>query len=235
MNNSTKYLNVITSVLLVITIILTVLSGFVRFVATNKSIYSKLLEDSNTYYVVEEALSNKMSSLLGSDISEDLKESIITEDDIRKEADVVLDCMISNLVSGQPTIPEIDTSIYKERIADALNSLTGYDVKITDDNNLTSSIQINDYYVTPIKTISNSTDLIGENMFVLEKLNKVNNNDAVLFNMASRAELEAKGRAMLQERGLTEAEARQKAAAMGITEDDVWNYLEQNGYLDEES
>ena len=235
MNNSTKYLNVITSVLLVITIILTVLSGFVRFVATNKSIYSKLLEDSNTYYVVEEALSNKMSSLLGSDISEDLKESIITEDDIRKEADVVLDCMISNLVSGQPTIPEIDTSIYKERIADALNSLTGYDVKITDDNNLTSSIQINDYYVTPIKTISNSTDLIGENMFVLEKLNKVNNNDVVLFNMASRAELEAKGRAMLQERGLTEAEARQKAAAMGITEDDVWNYLEQNGYLDEES
>jgi len=135
MNNSRKYVNVIASILLFITVLLTILSGFVRFIATNKYIYLKLLENSNTYCVVEEALSNKMSKLLGNDISEDLKKSIITEEDIRKEADTVLDCMLSDLISGQANIPEIDTSIYKERIADALKSLTGYDVKITDDNN----------------------------------------------------------------------------------------------------
>lgn len=235
MNNSRKYVNVIASILLVITVILTILSGFVRFVATNKSVYLKLLEDSNTYYVVEQALSNKMSKILGNDISEDLKKSIITEEDIRKEADVVLDYMISNLVSGQPTVPEIDTSIYKERIADALKSLTGYDFKINGNNDLTSNIELNDYYVTSINITSNRVELIGENMFASEKLNKVSNNVAVLFNMASRSELEARGRAMLKERGITEAEARQKAAAMGISEDDIWNYLKQNGYLDDES
>ena len=234
MNNSRKYVNVIASILLVITVILTILSGFVRFIATNKYIYLKLLENSNTYCVVEEALSNKMSKLLGNDISEDLKKSIITEEDIRKEADTVLDCMLSDLISGQANIPEIDTSIYKERIADALKSLTGYDVKINN-NDLAINIQLNDYYVTPINSISNSEELIGENMFAIKKLNKVDNNDAVLFNMATRAELEAQGRAMLRERGITEEEARQKAAAKGISEEDVWNYLEQNGYLDDES
>lgn len=234
MNNSRKYVNVIASILLVITVILTILSGFVRFVATNKYIYLKLLENSNTYCVVEEALSNKMSKLLGNDISEDLKKSIITEEDIRKEADTVLDCMLSDLISGQANIPEIDTSIYKERIADALKSLTGYDVKINN-NDLAINIQLNDYYVTPINSISNSEELIGENMFAIKKLNKAENNDAVLFNMATRAELEAQGRAMLKERGITEEEARQKAAAKGISEEDVWNYLEQNGYLDDES
>ena len=234
MNNSRKYVNVIASILLVITVIFTILSGFVRFVATNKYIYLKLLENSNTYCVVEEALSNKMSKLLGNDISEDLKKSIITEEDIRKEADTVLDCMLSDLISGQANIPEIDTSIYKERIADALKSLTGYDVKINN-NDLASNIQLNDYYVTPINSISNSEELIGENMFAIKKLNKAENNDAVLFNMSTRAELEAQGRAMLKERGITEEEARQKAAAKGISEEDVWNYLEQNGYLDDES
>lgn len=234
MNNSRKYVNVIASILLVITVIFTILSGFVRFVATNKYIYLKLLENSNTYCVVEEALSNKMSKLLGNDISEDLKKSIITEEDIRKEADTVLDCMLSDLISGQANIPEIDTSIYKERIADALKSLTGYDVKINN-NDLAINIQLNDYYVTPINSISNSEELIGENMFAIKKLNKAENNDAVLFNMATRAELEAQGRAMLKERGITEEEARQKAAAKGISEEDVWNYLEQNGYLDDES
>lgn len=235
MKNSKKFTNIILSILLVVTIILAALSGIVRFAATNKAVYLNLLEESNTYSIVEEALSNKMAAILGDDISENLKKSIITEEDIRKEADVVLDCVISNLISGQAVLPQIDTEIYKERVADALKSLTGFEVESNNDNNLTSSIQFNDVCLTSINVLEKNDRLINENMFNAGNLNNNKNNNFVLVNMASRAELEAKGRALLREKGLTEEEARRKAAERGISEQDVWNYLEENGYLDEES
>lgn len=234
MNNSKKFANIILSIVLVVTIILTILSSIIRFSATNKGIYLRLLEDSNTYSNVEQALSNKMVAILGNDISENLKESIITEEDIRKEANVALDCILSDLISGQANIPQIDTTIYKERIAEALNTLTGFEAKIRSDKNLTSSIQSNDMCLTPINTVNSNDKLIGEDMFNVHNLNEDKNNDLTLVNMASRAELEAQGRAMLKEKGLTEEEARRKAAERGISEQDVWNYLEENGYLDDE-
>lgn len=235
MINLKKNTNIILSILLVVTIILAALSGIVRFAATNKAVYLNLLEESNTYYNVEEALSNKMAAILGDDISENLKKSIITEEDIRKEAYVVLDCVISNLISGQAVLPQIDTEIYKQRVADALKSLTGFEVESNNDNNLTSSIQFNDVCLTSINVLEKNDRLINENMFNAGNLNNNKNNNFVLVNMASRAELEAKGRALLREKGLTEEEARRKAAERGISEQDVWNYLEENGYLDEES
>lgn len=235
MKNSKKFTNIILSILLVVTIILAALSGIVRFAATNKAVYLNLLEESNTYSIVEEALSNKMAAILGDDISENLKKSIITEEDIRKEAYVVLDCVISNLIGGQAVLPQIDTEIYKERVADALKSLTGFEFKVKNDNNLTSSIQFNDVCLTSINILEKNDRLINENMVNAGNLNNNKNNNFVLVNMASRAELEAKGRALLREKGLTEEEARRKAAERGISEQDVWNYLKENGYLDEES
>ena len=235
MNNSKKFANIILSIVLVVTIILTILSSIIRFSATNKGLYLRLLEDSNTYSNAEQALSNKMVAILGNDISENLKESIITEEDIRKEANVALDCILSDLISGQANIPQIDTTIYKERIAEALNTLTGFEAKIRSDKNLTSSIQSNDMCLTPINTVNSNDKLIGESMFNIHNLNENKNNDLILVNVATRAELEAQGRAMLKEKGLTEEEARRKAAERGISEQDVWNYLEENGYLDEES
>lgn len=235
MKNSKKLTNIILCILLVVTIILTALSGIVRFAATNKAVYLNLLEESNTYSIVEEALSNKMAAILGDDISENLKKSIITEEDIRKEADVVLNCIISNLISGQAVLPQVDTEIYKERVADALKSLTGFEFNVKNDKNLTNSTQFNDVCLTSINVLEKNDRLIHKNMFNEHNLNNNKNNNFVLVNMASRAELEAKGRALLREKGLTEEEARRKAAERGISEQDVWNYLEENGYLDEES
>ena len=234
MTKTKKIANIIASIILVLTIILTMLSGICRFILTNKSIYLNLLEKSNTYSIIKDELYKKMSAILGEDISEDLKKSIITEEDVRKEADVVLDCMISDLISGQADIPEIDTSIYKERIADALKSLAGYERISSNDTNLTSNIQDEDLSVRPVKLSIENTNLIGENMIVSSNLNKKNDQQFYIINLATRQELEAKGRAILKEKGISEAEARQKAAEKGITEDDVWNYLRESGYLDEE-
>ena len=234
MTKTKKIANIIASIILVLTIILTMLSGICRFTLTNKSIYLNLLEKSNTYSIIENELYKKMSAILGEDISEDLKKSIITEDDVRKEADVVLDCMISDLVNGQANIPEIDTSIYKERIADALKSLVGYENISNNDINLTSNIQDEDLSVRPVKLSVENLNLARKNMTVSSNLNKKNNQQFCIINLATREELEAKGRAILKEKGITEEEARQKAAERGITEDDVWNYLKESGYLDEE-
>lgn len=235
MNNSQRFINIILSIILIFAIILTTLSGIIRFPVTNKGIYLRLLEDSNTYSNIEQALSNKMVSILGNDISENLKNSIITTEDIKKEANVVLDCIISDLISGQPNIPEIDTTIYKERIAAALNTLAGFEDNTKKDKSLTSDAQIYGDYLTPI-TVSNIEEkLVSESKFNVSKLNNNKNNNLILVNIATRAEIEAKGRAILKSKGITEEEARRKAALMGITEEDVWNYLEANGYLDEKS
>lgn len=236
MNASKRYLNVVTSIFMVITLILVMLSGFVKFVVTDKNIYLNLLENSSTYSIIEQALTAKMSRILGSGISDELKKSIITEDDIRKEANVVLDCVISDLISGQPNEPEIDTSVYKQRMADVLKTLTGYKVEVNNDNKLTNNNNINDYYICPINVIKKNDMMLNDSeLYFAEYLEGGIAEDIVFQNLATKAELEAQGRAMLKEKGITEEEARQKAAERGISEEDVWNYLEQNGYLDEES
>ena len=226
-----KYINILILIMLVFSIVLSVFSSVIKFVITDKKIYVKLLEKSNTYAVVQEHLYAKMDSILGNDISSDLKKSIITEDDIKREADKVLDCMISNIIYGQTNIPDIDTSVYNIRVAEALASLTGYEVNIGDNKNITYIEDINSY-LTPLsnKTIVKTEKEYMQNMVY----NHTMDQEIVINEIASRAELEAQGRAMLKSMGYTEEEARKKLAEKGLSESDVWNYLESNGYLDEE-
>lgn len=226
-----KSTNIILSIILIFAIILATLSGIIRFPMTNKGIYLRLLENSNTYSNIEQALSNKMVSILGNDISENLKDSIITMEDIKKEADVVIDCIISDLISGQADIPEIDTTVYKQRIAEALNTLTGFEDNIKKHKSLTTDAQIYGNNLMPVTGLNIEEKLVSKSNFNVSNLN----NNLILINIATRAEIEAKGRAILKSKGITEEEARRKAALMGITEEDVWNYLEASGYLDEKS
>ncbi|MDO5518251.1 MAG: hypothetical protein Q4F66_11900 [Clostridium sp.] len=227
------WINVAITALLTCTILITMLSAFVRFTLTDKQIYLKLLDNTNTYAAVTDTLYGKMSNILGSDVSEDLKKSIITEEDVRKEADVVLDCMINNLINGQTMEPYIDTDIYKERIAEALKSLTGYDAYINNRKNLTSSNIIGGYTIQPMNLITKS-DSESKSTYLKADNYKIINDDLFFENLATRAELEAQGRAMLREKGMTEAQARAKLAEKGISEEQVWQYLRDNGYLDSE-
>lgn len=233
MKKTTKYINVVITVLLICTILVTMLSAFVRFSLTNKKTYLNLLESTNTYSAVTDSLYGKMNAILGNDISEDLKKAIITEDDVRKEADVVLDGMIGNLINGQTNVPEIDTDIYKDRIVEALNSLTGYDAYIDKKKNLASYQGISKYTIEPMNLIIESGS--NTNNINLKVANsKKTSNDLFFEKLATRAELEARARAILKEKGITEAEARAKMAERGITEEYLWQYAKEHGYLDEE-
>ena len=141
-------------------------------------------------------------------------------------------------------IPNIDTSIYKVRVAQALSSLTGYEIEI---DNAAENINVTDsqiysydseYIITPLNVFNNTNgtvrqDLLFENTAYM-KSSSFNNDAVIADQIATRAELEAQGRAMLKERGLTESEARKKLAEKGISEAQVWDYLIKNGYLDEE-
>lgn len=229
-----KCTNAMTVLLLSIAIIITVMSGFVRFVLTDKNMYLELLEKTGTYSLVKTVLYEKIDNILGSNSTDKLKESIITDEDIKSEADIVITSLINDLISGQATEPQIDTTVYRDRIAEVLESLTGYGSGLKEKSDLTSSNQIYQYNVVPMNLSLNSYgNTIQHNNLIVIDSGK-HTDDVIVSNVATREEIEAKGRAMLRERGMTEEQARQKLAEKGMSEEQAWDYLKKNGYLDEE-
>lgn len=212
MCNKKIYMKSSINILLGLSIFALILSAFIRFVVVDKSIYLKLFEKNNTYNKVKETIYKKMDSTLDMQLNNDFKESIINENDIKKEADNVVNCVIDDIKSGQANIPVTDVDFYKERISKTIKSFINNDNSVSYNGNL-----MNSYDTTwDIITFNDKNS-----MFYTE-------------NLASKAEIEAKGREILRQKGLTEAEARQKLSEKGITEAQVWDYLEKNGYLDEE-
>lgn len=227
MTRANKYYKIIITILLMSSITLSILSTFINLVVLNKDMYLRLFDESNTYTKVEEKLYEKMNSLLGSNIDDNIKKSIITNEDVKKECNIVLSCIIEDLKAGINNKPVIDSDIYKARVKDVFKSFIGQG---TSSN---KELSFNDKFkIQNMNFMKNET----EHNYTLVYNNKINSNEKSfqLENLASRAELEAKGRAMLKEKGLTESQARQKMAEKGITEEQIWNMLKENGYLDEE-
>lgn len=211
MCNKRKYMKSSINVLLGLSIFTLILSSFIRFVLPDKEIYLTLFDENNTYSKVKETIYNKMDSTLDMKLSSDFKESIINEDDIKNEADNVLNCVIDDIKSGQSNIPVTNVDLYKERIVKSINSFMNNDDSISYNGNLMNSHAI----PWDIVTFNDKN-----NIYYIQRL-------------ASKAEIEAKGREILREKGITEAEARKKLAEKGMTEAQIWNYLEENGYLDD--
>lgn len=212
MCNKIKYMKSSINALLGLSIFALILSAFIRFALVDKSIYLKLFEKNNTYNKVQETIYKKMDSTLDMKLSDDFKKSIINENDIKNEADNVLNYVIDDIKSGHANIPVTDVDLYKERIVKVINSFMNNDNSISYNGNLMNSHDAS----WDIITLNTKSD-----MFYIQKL-------------ASKAEIEARGREILREKGITEAEARKKLAEKGITEAQVWDYLDKNGYLDDQ-
>ncbi|WP_252215965.1 hypothetical protein [Clostridium sp. VAP41] len=227
MSKTNKCARIIIIILLMSSIIFSIASTFVNLVVLNKNMYLKLLDKGDAYTKVEDKLYEKMDSLLGSDVDESIKKSIITDEDIRRESDIVLICILNNLKTGENNKPVIDTDIYKNRVKDVLKSIIGYESP--SNNNLSFNDKFNIQNMNSIKSETEHNDIL-----VIDNKFNSNKESFVFENLASRAELEAQGRAMLREKGLTESQARQKMAEKGISEEQIWNMLKEDGYLDEE-
>lgn len=227
MDKLRKNANYIIIILLMFSIILATLSIFVKYFVLNKDTYLNLLDKNNMYAKVEDTLYKKMDSLLGNDTSEELKKSIITDDDVKKEANNIIDCTIDDLKTGQSNLPVMNTDTYKQRVSEILKSFTEYGKISTNDLYFNDRLQVENM-------VSIKPNFQINNMVISNNPSKDINTSFEFEKLATRTEIEAKGREILKQKGLTEAEARKKLAEKGMTEDQVWKILEQNGYLDKE-
>lgn len=232
MDKMKKSINVIVELLLVFSIILAVLSSFLKVVVLNKNTYTNILEKDNTYEQVEELIYNKIDAILSAkNINYDIKESIITEDDIRKEADNAISGFIEYLKTGENNLKPIDSQVYKQRTGDVLHSVIGKVIK--PDN---GEVSFNDTFEFKKTACFNENKLLVNKMTVVNA-NLQNGQDTLkIQKLTTRDEAEAKVRELLKQKGLTLDEAIKKAQEKGITEDQALKILAGYGItIDDES
>lgn len=170
MNKTKKYISVIVEILLVFSIILAVLAIFVKGFVLNKDVYVNIFNKNGTYDQVKESIYEKMDKVLGTNnIDNDIKESIISDEDIKKEADSAITGFIQYLETGENNITPIDTEMYKQRVKELLNTILVNLVNpSTDDLSFNNSMQPENIAVT-------KNGLQFENMVSTEKEVQLNN------------------------------------------------------------
>lgn len=232
MDKMKKSVNVIVELLLVLSIIFAVLSIFLKVVVLNKNTYTNILEKDNTYTQVEELIYNKIDAVLSAkNINYDIKESIITEDDIRKEADNAISGFIDYLKTGENNLKPIDSQVYKQRTSDVLHSVVGKIIK--PDN---GEVSFNDTFKVQ-KTACFNKDNLSVNRMIVVNSNLQHGQDTLkIQKLMTRDEAEAKVRELLKQKGLTVDQAIKKAQEKGISEDQALKILAGYGItIDDET
>ncbi|NRY62090.1 hypothetical protein [Clostridium beijerinckii] len=219
MNNS-SIKNVVLEILLIVSIILAILSMFLKYVVLNESIYLNIFSKSGTYGELKEYIYVKIDNVLSSKgINIDIKESIITEEDIKKEADNTICGFLEYLKTGENNVKPIDTSVYKQRVSDVLNSIMDNIIKPN-----SSDISLNDKFQTK-NMVSTKGTLQVNRMDYIKPSSKGGQDNIKVERLMSKSEAEAKVREILKQKGLTEEEAIEKATKKGITEEQALKIL----------
>lgn len=244
MNKTKRYVSLIIEILLIVSIIFAVLSVFIKGILFNKNIYLNIFNENGTYQYLKETIYEKMDRVIGVEsVDINMKESIITDVDIKKEADNAIDGAIQYLQTGDRNkIQPVDTTIYKERIKDILNTILD-----TSGNKSTNELSFNDTLeITNITASKNefdvrnmaiSKDNVQYNNMVYAKSNSKTGQDSIsIEKLMTPDEAKSKIQSLLKEKGLTSAQARQKMKENGITEAEAIKILEGYGIsVDENS
>lgn len=215
---SKKYIKFSIEVMFIFSIVLFVLSLFVRTVALNKNTYLNLLNQDNTYSLIKETLYGRMDKVLGGNIDENIKESIVTEEDIKKEAENIITGVIGYLQTGENNVQPVDTLVYEERVENVISKIINNFVNPSSDLqfkktvSVTGKLQLNTMVVTKGKLIS------GQEYPSVEKL-------------MTASEAQDKIQSILKEKGLTEAQALQKMTEKGITKEQAMKILQSYGIV----
>lgn len=214
MNKEQKYTSNIVEILLVLSIIAAALALFVRVVVFNKYTYTNILNKNNVYEEIKDSVYEKIDNTLKArNINYDIKAQIITEDDIKREADNAIIGIIEYLKTGENNVKPIDTQIYKQRAADVLHSTidnvirpAGNEVSFND------NLKVKNTECNLSKPKFSEMVIAGKDTFKVEKL-------------MTRSEAEARVREILKEKGMTEEQAIEKARQKGITEEQALKIL----------
>lgn len=221
-NSSIK--NVVLEILLITSIMLAAMSIFLKYVILNEKTYSNVFNQSGTYGVLKDYIYKKIDDVLSSkNIDIDIKESIITDEDIKRETDNSVHGILEYLKTGENNIKPLDTSIYKQRVSDILNSIMDNMIKPN-----SNDLSLNDKFKTQ-NTVSIKGTLRINRMNYVKAASKDGQSNIKVEQLMSKSEAEAKVREILKQKGLTEEEAIEKATQKGITEEQALKILESYG------
>lgn len=245
-----KYTSIIIKLLLMISIMLAVLTIFVNCFVLNKNTYINMFNKDDTYKKVTESIYTKIDSALKEkNINYDIKESLISEDDIRREADTAITGLIEYLKTGENNMAPVDTTVYKQRVSDLLKSFVGGEKLLSQNtlqdekNNLASDeIVFNDQLqgtnlsYSEGKIITQNLENVHEkvayqNMIYFKNKSDFDSSNITVEKLASRSEIEDQIRKKLAEKGISEDQARQMLKDRGISEEQAWKMLEQQGIV----
>lgn len=230
MNKEKLGINLILEVLLMFSIILAVLSIFLKVVILNKNIYLNILDKTNVYEQVKQSVYDKIDAALSAkNIEYDIKEDIITEDDIKREADNAISGLIEYLKTGENNVQPIDTNVYKQRIADILHSIIDNVKKSTN-----KELSFNDNLQNKNIAYTGSKFKV-DNMMIVNKQSQGKQDLMKVEKLMTKEEAEARVRELLKQKGLTEEQAIQKAIEKGITEEQALKILAGYGITIDES
>lgn len=222
MSKKKKFLNFILEIMLTFSIIFLVIAIFLRSIVLDKNTYINILNKNNTYSYIKEVIYEKMDKTLGSSIDNNIKESIISEEDIKKEADSLMDGFILYFETGQNNIQPIDMKIYRDRVENIVDSMLTNFPASPDENAYPKAIYGNN-------TVSKTNGLQFNNMVIIKKKSKGEQASFSTEKLMTSAEAKDRIKALLKEKGLTEAQARQKMIEKGITNDQAIKMLEGYG------
>ena len=243
-----KYTSIIIKLLLMLSIMLAALTIFINCFVLNKNTYINMLNKDDTYKKVTESIYSKIDSVLKEkNINYDIKESLITEDDIKRESDTAITGLIEYLKTGENNMAPVDTTVYKQRVSDILKSFVGGSNLLSENtsqdekNNLASGniafndqLKSNNLSCSEGKIIAQNLDnargkVETQNMIYVQNKSDFGSNNMIIEKLASRSEIEDQVRKKLAEKGISEDQARQMLKDRGISEEQAWKMLEQQG------
>lgn len=211
-----KVYNKIIQLLLSISIIFATASMFTKYFVVNEKMYIDILNKTNFYSEIKDTLYKKMDDMMNSkNIKVDIKDSIITEDDIKNEAQNNISALVEYLKTGQNNIKPTDTQIYKDRVLQILKSAIGGSL-----NKANNELSLNENKIY----LASNSKIQFETLGV--KSNQYNFN---IQKLESAISAEEKVRELLKQKGLTEEQAIQKAKEKGITEEQAKKILDNYG------
>ncbi|OPJ61866.1 hypothetical protein [Clostridium chromiireducens] len=216
----TSLIKITAQILLVISIMLAVSSIFVRYVILNETTYLNIFNESGTYSQIKDSVYQKIDSLLSSkNINVDIKESIVTEEDIEREVESAVYGVLEYFKTGENNVKSPDTSIYKQRISDILDSVISSVIKPA-----SNEVSFNDNFYTK-NMVSTTSKLQLNEMNYVKKASEDGQDVVKVEKLMSKEEAEARVREILKQKGLTEEQAIEKARKKGITEEQALKIL----------
>ena len=112
----------IIGILLMFSIIITILSGFIKFIVLNQNTYINTLEKKETYDKIYTYLDGNLEYILTiNDIGIEVKDGVISEEELEEEINNFIKSLINYFAIGESVIDKVDYEKYSKRFSENLD------------------------------------------------------------------------------------------------------------------